>query len=139
VFLSKRGSAHTNFALAHLMMSKGAFPPNVDITKVLEFYFMNCSLEADSDTLAVIAATLANGGTNPLTEEQVLKPSTVQDVLSLMNCCGMYDYSGEFSFKIGLPAKSGSGGAIMTVVPGLMGICTYSPPLDAYGISSRGV
>ena len=77
VFLSERGSAHTNFALAHLMMSKGAFPPNVDITKVLEFYFMNCSLEADSDTLAVMAATLANGGTNPLTGEQVIKPSTV--------------------------------------------------------------
>lgn len=69
VFLSERGSAHTNFALAHLMMSKGAFPKNVDITKVLEFYFMNCSLEADSDSLAVIAATLANGGVCPLTGE----------------------------------------------------------------------
>lgn len=69
MFLSERGSAHTNFALAHLMMSKGAFPANTDITKTLEFYFMNCSLEADSDTLAVMAATLANGGTNPLTGE----------------------------------------------------------------------
>ncbi len=62
VFLSEKNSAHTNFALAHLMMSKGAFPQGVDINKVLEFYFMNCSLEADSDALAVIAATLANGG-----------------------------------------------------------------------------
>jgi len=67
--LSERGSAHTNFALAHLMMSKGTFPENADITKVLEFYFMNCSLEADSDTLAVIASTLANGGICPLTGE----------------------------------------------------------------------
>ena len=66
VFLSERASAHTNFALAHLMMSKRAFPENVDITKVLEFYFMNCSLETDSDTLAIIASTLANGGICPL-------------------------------------------------------------------------
>lgn len=63
----------------------------------------------------------------------------MQNILSLMNCCGMYDYSGEFAFKIGMPAKSGVGGGIIMIVPGIMGICTFSPPLDSYGNSARGV
>jgi glutaminase len=89
--------------------------------------------------LAIVAATIANGGVNPLSGEQVYSPATVQNILSLMNCCGMYDYSGEFAFKIGMPAKSGVGGGIIMIVPGVMGICTFSPPLDSYGNSARGV
>ena len=89
--------------------------------------------------MSVIAATLANGGVNPLTGERVVSTKTVRDVLSIMNSCGMYDYSGEFAFKVGVPAKSGVSGAIMTIVPGVMGYCTYSPLLDSYGNSSRGV
>lgn len=139
VFLSERGSADTNFALAYLMKSRGAFPEDVDIQRTLEFYFQQCSLECDTDKMSIIAATLANGGLNPLTGEQVFKIETVRNCLSLMNSCGMYDYSGEFAFRVGLPAKSGVSGAIMTVVPGVMGFCTYSPPLDKYGNSSRGV
>ena len=69
VFLSERASSHSNFALAHLMMSKQTFLKDTDIKKVLEFYFMNCCLETDSDTLAVIGATFVNGGVNPLTDE----------------------------------------------------------------------
>jgi len=86
-----------------------------------------------------VAATLANAGKNPFSGKQIFSPQTVQNCLSIMNTCGMYDYSGKFSFTVGLPAKSGVAGAIMTVVPGLMGVCTFSPPLDKYGNSSRGV
>ena len=89
--------------------------------------------------MANIAATLANGGTNPLTGEQIFHNETVKQVLSVMNSCGMYDYSGKFAFSVGLPAKSGVAGGIMLIVPGLMGVCTYAPPLDKYGNSAKGV
>lgn len=89
--------------------------------------------------MAIVAATLANGGVCPTTKKVVLKPETVRDVLSLMQSCGMYDYSGKFAFKVGLPAKSGVGGAVMVVVPDTCGFCTYSPPLDDFGNSVRGV
>jgi glutaminase len=137
--LSERNTADTNHALAYLMKSAGAFPKGVDIKKVLEFYFQNCSLQCNTDAMSIIAATLANGGVCPLTNERVLQTKTVKDVLSIMNSCGMYDYSGEFAFRVGLPAKSGVSGAIMIIVPGVMGICTLSPKLDIYGNSSKGV
>ena len=89
--------------------------------------------------MSIIAATLANGGINPLTGKRIFHSETVKECLSVMNSCGMYDYSGKFAFSVGLPAKSGVAGAIMTIVPGLMGVCTYSPPLDKYGNSHRGV
>jgi glutaminase len=94
IFLSERNTADTNHALAYLMKSKKAFPEGVDIKKVLEFYFQICSLQCNTDTMSIIAATLANGGVCPLTNERVLSTKTVQDVLSIMNSCGMYDYSG---------------------------------------------
>ena len=139
VFLSEKNEPWTNKALASLMRAKDAFPPGCDVNRVLEFYFMCCSLEADTDRLSIVAATLANNGINPLTGKRILSAQTVQDTLSIMNCCGMYDYSGQFAFQIGLPAKSGVGGGIIVVVPGIMGFCTYSPPLDKYGNSARGV
>lgn len=100
---------------------------------------MCLSLETDCDRLSIAAATLANNGVCPLTGDRVLSTATVQETLSIMNCCGVYDYSGEFAFTIGLPAKSGSGGGIIVVVPGIMGFVTYSPPLDSYGNPARGV
>ena len=89
--------------------------------------------------MAVIAGTLANGGRNPITGVQVLKPETVRQVLSVMSSCGMYDYSGMYAFKVGMPAKSGVAGAIMLIAPGLMGVATFAPPLDKYGNSAKGV
>lgn len=121
------------------MRARNAFPEGADIEQTLQFYFMCCSLEADADRMAIVAATLANNGVNPLTGDRVLSNITVRETLSIMNCCGMYDFSGEFAFKIGMPAKSGVGGGIIVVVPGKLGFCTFSPSLDSYGNSARGV
>jgi len=86
-----------------------------------------------------MAATLANGGLCPLTSEKCVDGRPCRDVLSLMYSCGMYDYSGQFSFHVGLPAKSGVSGIMIVVVPNLMGIALWGPPLDRLGNSCRGV
>jgi len=93
----------------------------------------------NSHDLAVMAATLANGGVNPITGERALDEHYVQDVISVMLTCGMYDYSGEWTYKVGMPAKSGVGGGITAVVPGKLGIGTFSPLLDVKGNSVRGI
>ena len=87
----------------------------------------------------MIGATLANDGRNPLTHEQVIKPEFMDNILSVMSTCGMYDYSGEWLYRIGLPAKSGVGGGVLAVLPGQLGIGIFSPPLDAQGNSARGI
>lgn len=89
--------------------------------------------------MSIVASTFANGGICPITGEKVLEPETVRNCLSLMYSCGMYDYSGEFAFTIGLPAKSGVSGAVMIVIPGVMGACVWSPRLDAHGNSVQGI
>jgi glutaminase len=139
VYLSERQTADRNFALAYFMREKKAFPENTNLTETLEFYFQCCSIESNTYDLSVAAATLANAGTNPLTGNVIFKSSTVQNCLSLMLSCGMYDFSGEFAFKIGMPAKSGVSGALMLVIPNVMGISIWSPRLDALGNTVRGV
>jgi len=139
VYLSERQTADRNFALGYSMREAGAFRPGTDLLTTLEFYFQCCSIEVDAEMLAVAAASLANAGVCPLTEDPVCTPDTVQSCLSLMSSCGMYDFSGEFAFTIGLPAKSGVSGAVMLVIPGLMGICVWSPRLDEHGNSVRGI
>jgi glutaminase len=138
VFLSERETADRNFALGYFMREKGAFPPGTNLHEVLEFYFQCCSIETTARDMAVVAATLANGGICPVSGNRVFSTQTVQYCLSLMYSCGMYDYSGEFAFKVGLPAKSGVAGALMIVIPNVMGICTWSPRLDRNGNSVRG-
>uniref|UniRef100_A0A7E4UNM0 glutaminase n=1 Tax=Panagrellus redivivus TaxID=6233 RepID=A0A7E4UNM0_PANRE len=140
VFLSERLTADRNYALAYYMKENKCFPPEVtSMTDALDFYFQLCSLEGTCESMSVMAATLANGGVCPLTEERCIESRPCRDVLSLMYSCGMYDYSGQFSFHVGLPAKSGVSGVMIVVVPNLMGICLWSPPLDKLGNSCRGV
>ena len=87
----------------------------------------------------MVAATIANGGVCPITSKKVLNPENVLNVRSLMYSCGMYNYSGKFAFMVGLPAKAGGSGSLMVVIPNVMGITLYSPPLDECGNSVRGV
>ena len=164
VFLSERESADRNNALAYFMRENGCYPvPNgkEKFKESLELYFQLCSLEATCKSSSVMAATLANGGVCPIgfwwlndlwyfyikklsktffmTGERVFKADMVKHVLSLMLSCGMYDYSGQFAFKVGLPAKSGVSGSLMIVIPNLCGICVWAPPLDIHGNSVKGV
>jgi len=105
----------------------------------VDLYFMQCSILVTARDLAMMAATLANGGVNPVTGERCLDEENVKYVLAVMSTCGMYDYAGEWLYRIGLPAKSGVGGGIIAVLPGQFGIATFSPPLDAHGNSVRGL
>lgn len=139
VYLSERATGDRNFALGYFMSENRGFPEHTDLVKTLEFYFQNCSIEMTSRSMAVVAATLAGSGVNPLTGERLFRPETVKHCLSLMFSCGMYDFSGEFAFTVGLPAKSGVGGGLMLVIPNVMGICIWSPPLDRLGNPVRGI
>ena len=139
VYLSERQTADRNFALGYFMREKNAFPEKVDLLETLEFYFQCCSIELTASSLAAVASTLANGGMCPLTGRQVFQPDYVKHCLSLMSSCGMYDFSGEFAFSVGLPAKSGISGVVMVVIPNVMGLSIWSPRLDNLGNSVRGV
>ncbi|RUS91616.1 hypothetical protein EGW08_000589, partial [Elysia chlorotica] len=139
VFLSERQTADRNFALGYYMKENQCFPKGTNLHEILDFYFQLCSVELNCESGAVIGATLANGGICPTTGNKVLEPYCIRDTLSLMLSCGMYDYSGQFAFKVGLPGKSGVSGGIMLVVPNVMGIFMWSPPLDHYGNSVRGI
>jgi glutaminase len=87
---------------------------------------MQCALLVDSRALSVMGATLANGGINPTTGERVLSPAAVEKVISVMSTCGMYDYSGNWAFEVGIPAKSGVGGGIVGVLPGQLSVAVFS-------------
>lgn len=120
-------------------VKKIGFPDNTNLHETMELYFQCCSIEVNTQIMSIVAATLANGGVNPFTNERIWSSSIVKNVLSMMLMCGMYDYSGEFAFKIGIPAKSGVAGAVMIVIPNVMGIVTWSPKLDEIGNSARGI
>jgi glutaminase len=136
VFASETATGDRNRALAHLARSSGVLRQSVD--DATEVYFRQCSIEVTTEDLAVMAATLANGGLNPLTKHRVMGERAATLTLSIMATCGMYDHSGEWMARVGLPAKSGVGGGIAAVQPAQFGIGVYSPRLDSWGNSVRG-
>ncbi len=137
VFTSERATGHRNRAIGHLMLNFDMVSRNLE--ESLELYFQQCSLLVNCHDLAVMGATLANGGVNPVTKVRAIDARYVKDLLSIMYTCGMYDYAGEWAYRIGIPAKSGVGGGIVAVVPGQVGIATFSPRLDLKGNSVRGL
>jgi glutaminase len=137
VYTSERSTGHRNRAIAHLMLNFGMVGDNLD--DMLDLYFKQCSVMVNCRDLGVMAASLANNGVNPVTGERALNSDYIKDVLSVMYTCGMYDYSGEWAYTVGIPAKSGVGGGIVAVVPKVMGIGVFSPRLDSRGNSVRGV
>ncbi|XP_030632046.1 glutaminase 2b [Chanos chanos] len=138
-FQSEKETGDRNFAIGYYLKEKKCFPEGADMIDALDFYFQLCSLEVTCESGSVIAATLANGGICPITGERVLSAEAVRNTLSLMHSCGMYDFSGQFAFHVGLPAKSGVSGAVLLVVPNVMGVMCWSPPLDKVGNSIRGI
>lgn len=137
VWESERATGDRNRAIAYLMRSQGIIEDRVEET--LDLYFGQCAVLVTSDDLALIGATLANRGVHPISGDQVVSPDVVRDMLSVALTCGMYDYAGEWAFTVGIPAKSGVGGGILGILPGVGGLATFSPPLDEYGNSVRGV
>jgi glutaminase len=137
VYASESATGDRNRALAHLLRSHGIIQGSVDVA--VETYFRQCSLLVTVRDLAVMSATLAFGGINPVTGERVIAEVVARDVLSIMTSCGMYDYSGEWLLRVGLPAKSGVSGGLLAVAPSQFGVAAFSPRLDAHGNSVRGI
>ena len=136
-YLRELRGADRNRATAYLMRAEEMLKG--DIEDLLALYLRQCSVHVTCVQLAVMAATLAHGCTNPFTGEQALPRSRSRDLLSTMYTCGMYDAAGQWAYSIGFPAKSGVSGGLLAVVPGKFGIGVYSPGLDEYGNSVRAV
>ncbi len=137
VFASERLTGDRNRAIAYLLHNYGIVKGDVDA--VLDVYFRQCSVLVTARDLALMAATLANGGVNPATGERVIGPYAVSRTLSVMTSSGMYDFAGEWVYRVGLPAKSGVGGGILAALPSQFGLGSFSPRLDEHGNSVRGL
>ncbi|XP_063680959.1 glutaminase kidney isoform, mitochondrial-like isoform X1 [Bolinopsis microptera] len=139
--LSLKDHSNRLYAIGHFLRENKCFnkenPVNLD--DVMELFLHYCSIDTNCDSAAVMAATLAAGGLCPMTGEKVVYPEAVRNCLSMMNCCGVNDYSGEFMFEVGLPAKSNKAGALIVVIPNVLGMCIWSPRLDRSMNSVRGI
>lgn len=137
VCASEMEHAHRNLAIAHMLRSHDILTE--DPRAVVDGYVRQCSVLVTTRDLAMMAATLANRGKNPLTGRQVVPEPVVRHVLSVMFSCGMYDAAGDWATQVGIPAKSGVAGGLIGALPGQIGIATFSPRLDVHGNSVRGV
>ncbi|WP_433734555.1 glutaminase A [Nocardia sp. CA-129566] len=137
VYASEARTGFRNRAIGYMLRSFGIIESDPD--EAVDRYFRQCSIDVTCRDLALMAATLANNGLNPLTRERALTSALTERVLSVMTTCGMYNAAGDWVTTVGLPAKSGVGGGILAVLPGQIGIAVYSPRLDRQGNSVRGV
>ena len=137
VHASEALTGNRNRAIAWLLRNYLVLQDDVDA--VLDTYFRQCAILVTARDLAVMAATLANRGVNPVTGVQVISPNIVARTLSVMTSSGMYDYAGEWIYRVGIPAKSGVGGGIVAALPSQLGLGTFSPCLDSHGNSVRGL
>ena len=135
VFDSEAATNQRNQAIGTLMYAYGFIKSDPDAA--MDIYTEQCAITVNAKDLAVMAATLANAGKNPVTGKQVMKAENVPHVLAVMATAGLYDDSGKWLYRTGLPAKSGVGGGLIAVSPGKFGIAVVSPPLDEAGNSVR--
>jgi glutaminase len=135
VYISEAGDNLRNQAIAHLLLAYGRM--YFDPVQATDIYTKQCAINVSAKDLAVMGATLANGGVNPVTKKKVVSPETVMYTLPVMATAGLYDDSGIWLYNSGLPAKSGVGGGIVAACPGKFGIAVVSPPLDDAGNSVK--
>jgi glutaminase len=137
VAISEQETGHRNYALAHFMKSFGNITNKVE--DVLDLYFHQCSIEMCTDTLASSFLFLANGGVNPHDGQALLTPSQTKRLNALMLTTGLYNESGDFAFRVGMPGKSGVGGGVVAVIPGHLSMACWSPALNSSGNSIASV
>jgi glutaminase len=137
VYQSESETGHRNRAIGYMLRNFNILEDGPSDT--LELYFRQCSVSVNCRDLAIMGASLANAGINPLTQKRAIRGEYVENVLSVMGSCGMYNYAGEWIYKVGMPAKSGVAGGIVAVLPGKLAIGVFSPPLDKRGNSVRGI
>ncbi len=134
---SEKEVGHLNAAIAYFLKSRGNLTS--DPQHVLDVYFRQCSIEMCCVDLARAFGHYANGGVSPLTGEQIMTAQRAKRINALMMTCGLYDGVGDFAFRVGLPAKSGVGGGIVGIIPGMLTVAVWSPGLDERGNSLAGV
>jgi glutaminase len=136
VYASASETNYRNQGIARLLQSYGRI--YLDPSQATDLYTKQCSLNVTAKDLAVMGATLADGGVNPLTKERLVDPAVCHYALAVVTTAGLYETSGDWLYDIGLPGKSGIGGGIVTVSPGKGGLGTFAPPLDKAGNSVKG-
>nr|WP_246070606.1 glutaminase A [Paenibacillus kobensis] len=136
---SESATAYRNRSLAYFLQENGVLSPHASVEEVLSVYFNHCAIEVTCHHLARMGLILAHGGFDPLTERQLVPRRYVQIAKTFMLTCGMYNASGEFAIRVGIPAKSGVAGGILAVVPGRYGIGVVGPALNSRGNSVAGI